>query len=104
MAKVQRRPLSVRAGMFAVIVGIFWSGNSIAIKAGLDYAGPLRIGWMRFVAGGWGTAVWAGYTGGGLRKHRGGGQTLICLRLLLSGPLGFMELGSKYTTAGDAPA
>lgn len=88
--------------MFAVIVGIFWSGNSIAIKAGLDYAGPLRIGWMRFVAGGLVTLVWAVYTRADLRIHRGEVKPLIALGLLFTVQLVFMNLGIKYTTAGHA--
>ena len=102
MADVQRKPLSVRAGVFAIIVGIFWSGNSIAIKAGLDYAGPLRIGWMRFVAGGLVTLAWAVYTRADLRVHRGEVKFLIALGLLFTVQLLFMNLGIKYTTAGHA--
>ena len=102
MAEIQRRPLSVRAGLFAVIVGIFWSGNSIAIKAGLDYAGPLRIGWMRFVAGGLVTLGWAFYTRADLRIYRKEITPLIALGLLFTVQLVFMNLGIKYTTAGHA--
>lgn len=102
MADFQRRPLSPRAGAFAVILGIFWSGNSIAIKAGLDYAGPLRIGWMRFVAGALVTLVWALYTKADLRIHRAEFRPLIALGLLFTVQLVFMNLGIKYTTAGHA--
>ncbi|MFP6595629.1 MAG: DMT family transporter [Dehalococcoidia bacterium] len=102
MAEIKRRPLTTRAGAFAVIVGIFWSGNSIAIKAGLDFAGPLRIGWMRFVAGALVTLVWAIYTKADLRIHRKEYVPLILLGLLFTVQLVFMNLGIKYTTAGHA--
>ncbi|MDP6824040.1 MAG: DMT family transporter [Dehalococcoidia bacterium] len=102
MANIERRPLTVRAGAFAVIVGIFWSGNSIAIKAGLDYAGPLRLGWMRFVAGSLVILAWAIYTRADIRIRRSEVKPLVALGLLFSVQIVFMNLGIKFTTAGHA--
>lgn len=102
MPEYKRRPLTWRAGVFAVIVGMFWSGNSIAIKAGLDYAGPLRIGWMRFVAGGLVTLAWAVATRADLRVRRREIRPLFLLGLLFTVQLVFMNLGIEYTTAGHA--
>jgi drug/metabolite transporter (DMT)-like permease len=81
---------------------MFWSGNSIAIKAGLDYAGPLRIGWMRFAAGGLVTLIWAIYTRADLRIHRAEVKPLFLIGILFIVQLIFMNLGIKYTTAGHA--
>lgn len=94
--------MSLRAGTFAVIVSIFWSGNSIAIKAGLDHAGPLRIGWMRFVAGALVTLAWAIYTRADLRIRRAEIRPLAALGILFTVQLMFMNLGISYTTAGHA--
>ncbi|GIT58116.1 MAG: hypothetical protein Ct9H300mP19_00640 [Dehalococcoidia bacterium] len=44
-----RQPLSVRAGVLALVLSTMWAGNPVANKAGLQDAGPLRLGWLRFV-------------------------------------------------------
>jgi hypothetical protein len=45
------QPLDTRATGFALLLSALWGGNAVAIKAGLDDAPPLRLAWMRFVAG-----------------------------------------------------
>lgn len=85
-------------------MSVLWSGNAIAIKGGLDHAGPLRIGWMRFVLGGLVTVVWAVYTKADLRIRRVEVRPLAALGLLFTVQLVFLNLGIKFTTAGHATA
>lgn len=99
---LRRRPLDLKAGLFVFFVSTLWSGNSIAIKSGLDYAPALRLGWMRFVVGSVVILGWAIYTKADLRIHRGELRPLIALAVLLSVQIIFMNLGIKYTTAGHA--
>ena len=96
----KHRSITPRAGAFAIFVSALWSGNSIAIKAGLEYAPPLRLGWYRFVSGAVVIVVWALYTRADLRVRRSELRTLTILGLLFSVQLVFMNLGLKYTTAG----
>jgi drug/metabolite transporter (DMT)-like permease len=100
MPPTEHRPITKRAGAFAVFISALWSGNSIAIKAGLEYAPPLRLGWYRFVTGAVVILVWAIYTRADLRVRRKELPVLIILGVLFSIQLVFMNLGLKYTTAG----
>lgn len=99
---LRRRPLDLKAGVFVFFVSTLWSGNSIAIKAGLEYAPALRIGWMRFVAGSIFILGWAFYTKADLRIHRGEWWPLISLALFFAVQIIFMNLGIKHTSAGHA--
>ena len=100
MPPTEHRRITPRAGAFAVFVSALWSGNSIAIKAGLDHAPPLRLGWYRFVTGAAVILVWAIYTRADLRVRRSELRVLATLGILFSVQLVFMNLGLKYTTAG----
>ena len=99
---LRRRPLSLKSGLFVLFVTTLWSGNSIAIKAGLDYAPALRLGWMRMLAGSVVILGWAIYTKADLRIHRGEWWPLISLSVFFGVQIIFMNLGIKYTTAGHA--
>ena len=99
---LRRRPLDLKAGLFVFFVSTLWSGNSIAIKAGLDYAPALRLGWMRFVVGSVVILGWAIYTRADLRVHRSEWLPLLSLSLFFAVQIVFMNLGIKYTTAGHA--
>ena len=100
MPPTAHRRITPRAGAFAVFVSALWAGNPIAIKAGLDYAPPLRLGWYRFVAGAVVILVWAIYTRADLRVRRSELGVLAVIGILFSVQLVFMNLGLKYTTAG----
>lgn len=96
----EHRRITPRAGTFAVFVSALWSGNSIAIKAGLEHAPPLRLGWFRFVTGALVILIWAIYTKADLRVRKSEFRPLLILGVLFSIQLVFMNLGLKYTTAG----
>lgn len=98
----RRRPLTPAAGAFALFVSTLWGGNAIAIKAGLEYAPPLRLGWMRFVVGGLVVLAWGLYSGADLRPRRHELRALTGIALLFCVQIIFMNLGIKYTTAGHA--
>ncbi len=100
MPPTEHRRITPRAGAFATFVAALWSGNSIAIKAGLEYAPPLRLGWYRFVSGAVVIVAWALYTRADLRVRRSELRVLTVLGVLFSVQLVFMNLGLKYTTAG----
>lgn len=99
---LRRRPLDLRAGLFILFVSTLWSGNSIAIKSGLDYAPALRLGWMRFLVGSIVILIWAIYTKADLRIRRSEWRPLISLSLFFGVQIVFMNLGIKNTTAGHA--
>ena len=100
MPPAEHRRITPRAGAFAVFVSALWAGNPVAIKAGLEYAPPLRLGWYRFVSGAVVILAWAIYTGADLRVRRSELGVLTVIGVLFSVQLVFMNLGLKYTTAG----
>jgi len=95
----QRRSLTPGAALFAFLLSTIWGGNTVALKAGLDYAPPLRIGWMRFVLGGLVVLVWALVTGRDLRIHRHEWKSLAILGVLFAVQIAFMNIGQDHTTA-----
>ena len=69
---IQRRPLTPGAALFSFLLAGLWGGNTVALKAGLDDAPPLRLGWMRFLLGGIVVLVWAlvGRQSLRIRRHK----------------------------------
>ncbi|HJM75347.1 MAG TPA: DMT family transporter [Dehalococcoidia bacterium] len=102
MATDQRRPLSGRAAVFAVILAALWGGNSVSVKAGLRDAPPLRLAWMRTVLGGAVVLLWALATKQSLRVGRGEWVPLTGLGVLFAAQIVFMNIGQDKTTAGHA--
>ncbi|RMF86274.1 MAG: DMT family transporter [Nitrospinota bacterium] len=96
-----RRPLTLGPALFALLLSLLWSGNSIAIKLGLRDAPPLRLGWMRFLVGGIVVLLWARLSGADLRVRAEEWGRLLILGLLFSIQLAFMNIGLSYTTAGN---
>ncbi|MEZ4502355.1 MAG: DMT family transporter [Dehalococcoidia bacterium] len=96
------QPLDTRATGFALLLSALWGGNAVAIKAGLDDAPPLRLAWMRFVAGAFVTITWAVRTKQPLRPTRAEMRPLVGLALLFVTQIAFMNIGQDHTTAGHA--
>ena len=84
----------------AFILSILWSGNPISIKAGLEDAPPLRLGWMRFVLGGIVAILWSLYNKETVKLKKSDVIPLIGTGLLFSVQLGFMNIGQNYTSGG----
>ncbi len=96
-----RRPLTWRAGLFALLLATLWSGNNVAIKLGLADAPPLRLGWMRFVVGGLVVCLWARISGADVRVRSEEWGRLLTIGVFFSVQLAFMNIGLNYTTAGN---
>jgi len=96
------QPLNSRATGFALLLSALWGGNAVAIKAGLDDAPPLRLAWMRFVAGALVTITWAVRTKQPLRPTRSEMRPLVGLALLFVVQIAFMNIGQDHTTASHA--
>jgi drug/metabolite transporter (DMT)-like permease len=96
------QPLDTRATGFALLLSALWGGNAVAIKAGLDDAPPLRLAWMRFVAGALVTITWAVRTKQPLRPTRSELRPLTGLALLFVVQIAFMNIGQDHTTASHA--
>ena len=97
-----RQPLSVKAGVLALVLSTMWAGNPVANKAGLQDAGPLRLGWLRFVLGAIVVLVYAIATRQSFKIYRGELLPLTLLGVLFTVQLGFMNVGQDYTSAGHA--
>lgn len=97
-----RRPLTAGATGFALLLAALWGGNPVAIKAGLDDAGPLRLAGYRFIAGGVATVAWALYTKQSMIPTRKDLPALAGLAVLFSVQIAFMNIGQDHTTASHA--
>ena len=97
-----RRPLTLRAGLFALLLSALWGGNPVAIKAGLADAPPLRLGWLRFVIGGIVVLAWALITRRTLKVARHEWKPLLFLGCLFAVQIAFMNIGQDFTSAGHA--
>ncbi len=98
----RHRPLTPPAALFTLLLSTLWAGNPIAIKAGLDDAGPLRLGWMRMAVGGVAVLTWAIATGADLRIRRSDWLPMLAVGALFSVQIGFMNIGLSHTTAGHS--
>ena len=101
-ARDPRRPLTLRAGLFALLLSALWGGNPVAIKAGLEDAPPLRLGWLRFVIGGIVVLAWALVTRRSLSVASHEWKPLLFLGCLFAVQIAFMNIGQDFTSAGHA--
>ena len=101
-APITRQPLSARAGALAVLLSTLWAGNPVANKAGLDDAGPMRLGWLRFAIGGVVVLIYAVATRQSFRVLRHEWVPLALLGTLFTVQLAFMNIGQDFSTAGHA--
>ncbi|HIK89575.1 MAG TPA: DMT family transporter [Dehalococcoidia bacterium] len=97
-----RRPLSLKAGALGLLLSTMWAGNPVATKAGLEDAGPLRLGYLRFILGAIVVLVYAIATRQSFKILRHEWVPLILLGILFTVQLAFMNVGQDYTTAGHA--
>ena len=101
-AKDLRQPLSLKAGTFALLLATMWAGNPVANKAGLADAGPLRLGYLRFILGAVVVLIYALATRQSFRIQKREWVPLILLGILFTVQLAFMNIGQDYTSAGHA--
>jgi drug/metabolite transporter (DMT)-like permease len=99
-----RRDVDLRGALLALLLSLFWGGNPVAIKLGLEDAPPLRLAWMRFVVGGVVIALWAWLTGrlAGLRLQRTEVKPLLIVTVLFVAQIASMNVGTALTSAAHA--
>ena len=96
----RRKPLNLRAGSLAFTLASLWAGLPIAVKAGLEYAPPLRIGFWRFILGMIVVIIYAIVTRQSIKVERSEYWPLFILGILFSIQTAFMNIGQYFTTAG----
>ena len=101
---IERRDVDLRGALLALLLSLFWGGNPVAIKLGLEDAPPLRLAWMRFVVGGIVIALWAWLTGrlAGFRLRRAEVRPLLVVTLLFIAQIGTMNVGTSLTSAAHS--
>ena len=101
---IERRDVDLRGALLALLLSLFWGGNPVAIKLGLQDAPPLRLAWMRFVVGGVAITAWAWLTGRltGLRVERAELRPLLVVTLLFIAQIGSMNVATALTSAAHA--
>jgi len=100
----ERRDVDLRGALLALLLSLFWGGNPVAIKLGLEDAPPLRLAWMRFVVGGVVIAAWAWLTGrlAGFRVQRAEVKPLLVVTLLFVAQIASMNVGTALTSAAHS--
>jgi drug/metabolite transporter (DMT)-like permease len=100
----ERRDVDLRGALLALLLSLFWGGNPVAIKLGLEDAPPLRLAWMRFVVGGLVIAAWAWATGrlAGFRVRRAEVRPLLVVTALFVAQIASMNVGTALTSAAHA--
>jgi drug/metabolite transporter (DMT)-like permease len=101
---IDRRDVDLRGALLALLLSLFWGGNPVAIKLGLQDAPPLRLAWMRFVVGGVVITIWALVTGrlAGLRLQRAEITPLLVVTVLFVAQIASMNVGTALTSAAHA--
>ncbi|MDA1297438.1 MAG: DMT family transporter [Chloroflexi bacterium] len=97
-----RKALTLPAAALALLLSTMWAGNPVANKAGLQDAGPLRLGYLRFILGGLVVIIYSLVTRKNLRIYRYEVRPLVLLGVLFSVQLAFMNVGQDFTSAGHA--
>ena len=102
MKKDSRKILDKRAASLALFLSILWSGNPVGTKLGLLDTTPLRLGWMRFLAGGVVVLIYSLITKKSFKLKRHEYLPLFVLGILFSVQLIFLNVGQNYTPASHA--
>lgn len=94
-------PIDLRGALLALLISLFWGGNPIAIKVGLQDAPPLRLAAYRFVVGGLVILLWGWATGrlAGFRIPREERRPLLVLGLLFTVQVAALNVGTAMTSA-----
>ena len=104
MSRPAPASIDARGAALALLLSMFWGGNLVAIKLGLEDAPPLRLAWMRFLVGGLVIVLWGWATGRlrGFRIGRAEWRPLLVLGVLFTAQIGSMNIGTSLTTASHA--
>jgi len=102
LKKDSRKNLDKKAGSLALFLAILWSGNPVGTKLGLLDTSPLRLGWMRFVAGAVIVLIYSLLTKKSFRIKNREYLPLFTLGILFSIQLIFLNVGQSYTPASHA--
>tara|TARA_B100000902_G_scaffold242859_1_gene229937 strand:- start:631 stop:1539 length:909 start_codon:yes stop_codon:yes gene_type:complete len=92
--------VGLTAACWALLIGVFWGGNSVAIKIGLDVLSPASMAALRFFFGI--IVIWLGcvFAGVSVRVPRPARRGLFGLGLLFTTQIWLLNAGTIYTTAG----
>jgi drug/metabolite transporter (DMT)-like permease len=95
------RDLDAPGAALALLVSLFWGGNTVALKLGLLDAPPLRLAWLRLLLGGAVIALWAWRTGrlAGFAVARDEWRPLAVLGVIFTAQIGLMNIGTALTSA-----
>ena len=98
-----RRPLTLRAGAFAMLLVLLWGGQPVAIKAGLEEGvGPLKLSAVRMALGGVVVIGYAIVSKTSLRPLPSEYRPLIGLGVLFVVQTLLMYVGADNTSSGHA--
>jgi drug/metabolite transporter (DMT)-like permease len=100
----KRKPAGLLPTAFQIFLSLLWGGNNVSIKTSLEYASPLQVGWMRFVAGGFVTFIYILIRKESLYVVRSEIRPLLIIGVLFTVQIVFMNVGQYLTTAGHATA
>ena len=92
--------IGLNAACWALLMAIFWGGNSVAIKIGLTAIQPVSMAAIRFILGVATIWIWCLFCGISIRVPRPAWRGLFGLGLLFTAQIWLLNVGTNYTTAG----
>ena len=87
-----------------MLVATLWGANNVSLKAALEYAAPLQVGWMRFVLGGAVTALYMIARRESFGVARREIKPVLVIGGLFAIQLIIMNVGQDLTSAGHGTA
>ena len=96
------RPLTVRAGLIALLVSFLWSGNIVSIKFGLAAIPPFWSAFWRMLIGSAVVAAWGILRNDQLLPARGEGRPFLVLGILFTAQIALFNLAVFYTSPAYA--
>ncbi|MDE2688001.1 MAG: DMT family transporter [Chloroflexota bacterium] len=99
-----RRPAGLVPSGFSLLLAMMWGGNNVSLKASLDYAAPMQVGWMRFILGGLVTLAYMLIRRESLGLARHEVKPVLIIGLIFATQLAIMNVGQDLTSAGHGVA
>ena len=96
------RPVSLRIGLFVLLVSFFWSGNIVAIKFGLSTIPPFWSAFWRMGVAVAVVACWARVRAQPIRLGREHYRKMLGMTVLFAGQIAIFNLGVDFTSPAYA--
>jgi drug/metabolite transporter (DMT)-like permease len=96
------QPVTLRVGLFALLISFFWSGNIVAIKFGLATIPPFWSAFWRMAVAAVAVALWAGLRSQPVLLERGQWSNMLRLTAIFTAQIAIFNMGVSFTSPAYA--